>query len=63
MANKITTSSLGYPRIGRNREWKKLLEAYWSGKINEELFRTEMAGLQLQHLKTQQEAGIISFTR
>ncbi len=58
MADKIITSSLGYPRIGRNREWKKLLEAFWGGKINEEVFRTEMAGLQLQHLKTQQEAGI-----
>ncbi|AIQ53888.1 5-methyltetrahydropteroyltriglutamate--homocysteine S-methyltransferase [Paenibacillus sp. FSL R7-0331] len=58
MANKLITSSLGYPRIGRNREWKKTLESYWSGKISEEVFRAEMAGLQLQHLRTQQEAGI-----
>ncbi|WP_438491376.1 5-methyltetrahydropteroyltriglutamate--homocysteine S-methyltransferase [Paenibacillus sp. IHBB 3054] len=58
MTNNIKTSSLGYPRIGKNREWKKTLEAYWSGKINEETFRAEMAGIQLQHLKTQQQAGI-----
>ncbi|AIQ48398.1 5-methyltetrahydropteroyltriglutamate--homocysteine methyltransferase [Paenibacillus sp. FSL R7-0273] len=58
MANKLITSSLGYPRIGRNREWKKTLESYWGGKISEEVFRAEMAGLQLQHLRTQQEAGI-----
>jgi len=58
MTNNVKVSNLGYPRIGKNREWKKTLEAYWSGKINEEEFRGEMAGIQLQHLKTQQEAGI-----
>ncbi|EFQ57805.1 putative 5-methyltetrahydropteroyltriglutamate--homocysteine S-methyltransferase [Streptococcus downei F0415] len=25
-------SSLGYPRLGENREWKKLIESYWSKK-------------------------------
>lgn len=58
MTNKVKVSNLGYPRIGKNREWKKSLEAYWQGKINEEQFRSEMAAIQLQHLKTQQEAGI-----
>lgn len=58
MTNNVKVSNLGYPRIGKNREWKKTLEAYWSGKISEEEFRAEMAGIQLQHLKTQQEAGI-----
>ena len=58
MTNNVKVSNLGYPRIGKNREWKKTLEAYWSGKINEEEFRGEMAEIQLQHLKTQLEAGI-----
>lgn len=58
MTNKVTVSNLGYPRIGKNREWKKTLEAYWQGKIKETEFRSEMAEIQLQHLKTQQEAGI-----
>lgn len=58
MTNKVTVSNLGYPRIGKNREWKKTLEAYWQGKMNEAEFRSEMAEIQLQHLKTQQEAGI-----
>lgn len=31
MVNK-TTATIGYPRIGLNREMKKALEAYWSGK-------------------------------
>lgn len=58
MTDKVIVSNLGYPRIGKNREWKKTLEAYWLGKMNEAEFRLEMAGIQLQHLKTQQEAGI-----
>ncbi|KWX82288.1 hypothetical protein AMQ83_32955, partial [Paenibacillus riograndensis] len=58
MTNKITTSNLGYPRIGKNREWKKTLEAYWSGKIDEQDFLAQMAGIQLQHLQSQQKAGI-----
>lgn len=31
----MKSANLGYPRIGRNREWKKALEAYWSGKLEE----------------------------
>lgn len=58
MSNNVKVSNLGYPRIGKNREWKKTLEAYWLGKLDEEQFRSELAAIQLQHLKTQQEAGI-----
>ncbi|MRN53624.1 5-methyltetrahydropteroyltriglutamate--homocysteine S-methyltransferase [Paenibacillus monticola] len=58
MTNKVKVSNLGYPRIGKNREWKKTLEAFWSGKTDEATFRSEMAGIQLQHLLTQKEAGI-----
>ncbi|WP_410514631.1 5-methyltetrahydropteroyltriglutamate--homocysteine S-methyltransferase [Paenibacillus sp. BR2-3] len=58
MKHKVTVSNLGYPRIGKNREWKKTLEAFWSGRLNEESFRAEMASIQLAHLHTQQEAGI-----
>src|SRR5258708_19923323 len=37
----IRTTTLGYPRIGRNRELKQACEAYWSGNIGEEdLHRT-----------------------
>lgn len=58
MSKGIKTSSLGYPRIGKNREWKKTLEAYWAGKIDEQNFRAQMEEIQLQHLQTQQQAGI-----
>ncbi|MCI0764467.1 5-methyltetrahydropteroyltriglutamate--homocysteine S-methyltransferase [Bacillus sp. TL12] len=54
----IQTSSLGYPRIGLHREWKKTLEAFWSNKIDEQQFSTTMKELRLQHVKVQQEKGI-----
>ena len=30
----ISTSTLGYPRIGKNREVKKALESFWQQKIS-----------------------------
>ena len=30
---QIISSSLGYPRIGENREWKRALEAFWRKKL------------------------------
>ncbi|SET59565.1 5-methyltetrahydropteroyltriglutamate--homocysteine S-methyltransferase [Paenibacillus sp. NFR01] len=54
----VKTSNLGYPRIGRNREWKKRLEAFWAGKIDEQTFRADMDEIRLGHLLDQQAAGI-----
>ncbi|MDF5729208.1 MAG: hypothetical protein PUP92_14600 [Rhizonema sp. PD38] len=34
---QIQTATLGYPRIGKNREVKKALEAFWSGKLESEV--------------------------
>jgi 5-methyltetrahydropteroyltriglutamate--homocysteine methyltransferase len=31
----MNTANLGYPRIGRHRELKRALEAYWAGKLGE----------------------------
>lgn len=45
--NKAISSNLGYPRIGRNREWKKALEAFWSGKLQEADFLAEMERIRL----------------
>jgi hypothetical protein len=33
---KISTATLGYTHIGKNREVKKALEAFWNGKIEAE---------------------------
>lgn len=54
----MKSGNLGYPRIGRDREWKKALEAYWSGKLEEAAFHSELKAIRLRNLKAQQERGI-----
>ncbi|WP_091585989.1 5-methyltetrahydropteroyltriglutamate--homocysteine S-methyltransferase [Alteribacillus bidgolensis] len=55
-----TSSNLGYPRLGENREWKKLLERLWKNELDEETFLKEMKHLRLNHLKKQKAKGIQS---
>lgn len=52
------SSILGYPRIGVNREWKKALEAYWAGKMEERELHETLEGIRLGHLNRLQEKGI-----
>lgn len=40
LSSSLTTSTIGYPRIGPNREMKKALETYWAGKCPCPLPRT-----------------------
>jgi 5-methyltetrahydropteroyltriglutamate--homocysteine methyltransferase len=56
--SRIKSSNLGYPRIGENREWKKALEAYWAGKVEESDFLQQMKQIRLHHLQKQKEKGI-----
>lgn len=34
MTTLFTATVLGSPRIGRNRELKKVVEAYWAGRAD-----------------------------
>jgi len=52
------SSILGYPRIGADREWKKALEAFWSGKLDEPSFQSKLQEIRLAHLLKQREKGI-----
>ncbi|WP_256757778.1 5-methyltetrahydropteroyltriglutamate--homocysteine S-methyltransferase [Cohnella sp. WQ 127256] len=52
------SSVLGYPRIGADREWKKALESFWSGKLEESQFQDQLQEIRLNHLRKQQEKGI-----
>ncbi|MDF2927215.1 MAG: 5-methyltetrahydropteroyltriglutamate--homocysteine methyltransferase [Paenibacillaceae bacterium] len=54
----MRSGNLGYPRIGPDREWKKALEAYWAGKLEEKLFHSRLKAIRLNNLKIQQERGI-----
>ncbi|MCU1534377.1 MAG: 5-methyltetrahydropteroyltriglutamate--homocysteine methyltransferase, partial [Glaciihabitans sp.] len=40
-----TGTILGYPRIGRRRELKKAVEAFWAGKISADELETTAAEL------------------
>jgi len=48
----------GYPRIGKHRELKKALEAYWSGKIGEEELLAAGAEVRRSGWEAQAGAGI-----
>lgn len=54
----MISSNLGYPRIGRQREWKKALEQFWSGTLSEEAFLLQLKKIRLTHLRVQKEKGI-----
>ncbi|MFC7063469.1 5-methyltetrahydropteroyltriglutamate--homocysteine S-methyltransferase [Halobacillus seohaensis] len=52
------SSTIGYPRIGEKREWKKALEQFWKENITETELLTEMKSLRINDLKKQKDIGI-----
>ncbi|MGF0238950.1 5-methyltetrahydropteroyltriglutamate--homocysteine S-methyltransferase [Rhodococcus sp. IEGM1300] len=50
--------SLGFPRIGRDRELKKAQEAFWKGELNEAGLRAVGRDLRKTHWELQKKAGI-----
>ena len=50
--------NLGFPRIGRNRELKKALEAYWKGDLDEARLLSTGRQLRAEHWQLQKDAGI-----
>ena len=51
-------SVLGFPRIGRRRELKFALEAFWAGNLDQAGLDAVSSVLRAQHWKTQSGAGI-----
>jgi 5-methyltetrahydropteroyltriglutamate--homocysteine methyltransferase len=49
----VTTHSLGFPRIGKNRELKFALEKYWKGTISEQALLEIAAELRARHWQNQ----------
>jgi 5-methyltetrahydropteroyltriglutamate--homocysteine methyltransferase len=54
----VQSSVLGYPRIGRNRELKKITEAFWKGEIKEVDLHKKAKEIRLLNWNTQKNAGI-----
>ncbi|MFJ7640124.1 5-methyltetrahydropteroyltriglutamate--homocysteine S-methyltransferase [Peribacillus sp. NPDC097225] len=54
----LKSSNIGYPRIGEDREWKRTLEAYWAGTLNETEFMAQLEAIRLGNLQKQKDQGI-----
>jgi 5-methyltetrahydropteroyltriglutamate--homocysteine methyltransferase len=48
----MQTYAYGYPRLGEGREFKRLIEGYWQGKVSESALRDGIAALERQRLAT-----------
>ncbi|MGJ5713172.1 5-methyltetrahydropteroyltriglutamate--homocysteine S-methyltransferase [Staphylococcus auricularis] len=56
----IQTSNLGFPRLGRKREWKKTIENYWSGQISQKELTEQLEALHKENLLLQKHAHLDS---
>lgn len=55
---QAVTHTLGYPRIGAQRELKKAVEAYWDGNLTREALEKTGQELRTCHWQEQQKAGL-----
>ncbi|KAK7199541.1 5-methyltetrahydropteroyltriglutamate-homocysteine S-methyltransferase [Novymonas esmeraldas] len=53
-----TTHTLGFPRVGEQRELKKALESYWRGDVTEAALRQVASDLRKRHLQQQDARGV-----
>ena len=54
----MITHNLGYPRIGNNRELKKAVEGYWSGRISYKELMQISSTIKQENWLTQKNLGI-----
>ncbi|MCW9708293.1 5-methyltetrahydropteroyltriglutamate--homocysteine S-methyltransferase [Fodinibius salsisoli] len=54
----MLTHNLGYPRIGIQRDLKKLVESYWKDEIDKSELVASSEALRVMHWTKQKEAGI-----
>ncbi len=48
----MITYAYGYPRLGKKREYKKYIEAFWKEKISEEELTSEMLNIEQERIST-----------
>lgn len=53
-----TSTLIGYPYIGDDREWKKALEAFWRQERTEEDFQETLKSIRLLRIEKQLQSGI-----
>jgi 5-methyltetrahydropteroyltriglutamate--homocysteine methyltransferase len=52
---KLLTYAYGFPRLGKDREYKKLIEGFWSKKLKEEELKKGIFELEEERLKIYQK--------
>lgn len=55
---RLETATLGYPRIGKSRELKKALEAFWREKSDAKTLFQTLHEVEFKNWDTQRQAGI-----
>ncbi len=55
---KVISHTLGFPRIGLQRELKKAQEAYWAGNITQDVLLNTGKQLRARHWQQQHNAGV-----
>ncbi len=53
-----TSTLIGYPYIGDDREWKKALEAFWREERTEEDFQAILKSIRVSRIEKQLQSGI-----
>lgn len=54
----VISTVVGYPYIGENRQWKRVVESFWKREISEEQFQEQLKELRLQNIQRQRALGI-----
>jgi len=54
----LGSTVLGYPRIGRDRELKRAVEAYWAGRCDEAALERVSRDIRLDALRTMRDKGL-----
>lgn len=54
----VLSTIVGYPYIGANREWKRLVEKFWKNGMTEAELQSQLKTLRLERLKHQQNLGL-----
>ena len=57
----INTSNLGFPRLGRKREWKKAIESYWAKKIDKAELDQTLTDLHRENLLLQKNYNLDTY--
>lgn len=58
VSTQISSATIGFPRIGPNREMKKALESFWSGKSTADDLRTVAEQTERVAWLSQKDAGL-----